>query len=156
MAQEKEALFLLTFADGTEGSADARDAAAVLRGYAVPAPAIRSSRVFDMVVEYVEKHNAHRSGQAVDRDIDDWDRRFIARAAGDTDALHDLFLVRLISPNPHAYPLPSLRYHFVGSLASPYGSVRPMLQVHRSVGWFGAARKGEMIRISLLSTILIA
>ncbi|XP_051184680.1 SKP1-like protein 9 [Lolium perenne] len=92
MAQEKEALFLLTFADGTEGSADARDAAAVLRGYAVPAPAIRSGRVFDMVVEYVEKHNAHRSGQAVDRDIDDWDRRFIARAAGDTDALHDLFL----------------------------------------------------------------
>ncbi|KAM0863138.1 hypothetical protein ACQ4PT_044789 [Festuca glaucescens] len=90
MAQE-EALFLLTFADGTQGAVDARDAAAVLRGYAVPAPAIRSSRVFDMVVEYIEKHKAHRRGEAVDHDIDDWDRRFIAQAA-DTDALHDLFL----------------------------------------------------------------
>ncbi|KAM0863139.1 hypothetical protein ACQ4PT_044790 [Festuca glaucescens] len=90
MAQE-EALLRLTFADGTQCSVDARDAAAVLRGYAVPAPVFRSSRVFDMVAEYVEKHKAHRSGESVDHDIDDWGRRFIAQA-GDTDALHDLFL----------------------------------------------------------------
>jgi hypothetical protein len=129
MAQEKEALFLLTFADGTEGAADARDAAAVLRGYAVPAPAIRSSRVFDMVVEYVEKHKAHRSGEAVDRDIDDWDRRFIARAAGDTDALHDLFLVRSHFPDRipmHIYPLPSFL-----ALSLRWFSRVPTVRFHR-------------------------
>jgi hypothetical protein len=108
MAQEAAAQLRLRFANGTERSVDVRDAAAVLRGYAVPAPAFRSRRVFDMAAEYAEKHRAHRRREALDPDIDGWDRRFIARV-DDTDLLHDLFLDRF-SESP---PVPSFRYCFV-------------------------------------------
>ena len=94
-AGEPELLLWLMFADGAEQhSVDPREAAAVLRGYAVPARFFRSRRVFNMVAEYVEKHAGHRDrGSEAEPDTHGWDRDFMAQV-DDTDTLYDLLRVR--------------------------------------------------------------
>ena len=102
--REVELLLGLAFGDGTEQHylVDPAEAAAVLRGYAVPARFFRSRRVFDMVAEYVEKHADHRDrGSEAEPDIHGWDRGFMARV-DDTDTLYDLLRVRsLFTLHPH-------------------------------------------------------
>ena len=109
-AGEPELLLWLMFADGAEQySVDPREAAAVLRGYAVPARFFRSRRVFDMVAEYVEKHADHRGrrgSDAAEPDIHGWDRDFMAQV-DDTDTLYDLLRVRSSFIPPTRPPSPS-------------------------------------------------
>ncbi|CAM0949152.1 unnamed protein product [Alopecurus aequalis] len=91
--QGEALLLLLEFADGTQRSVHPREAAAMLREYAVPAPMFRSRRVYDLVVEFGKKHaDYRRRGADAEPNIEEWDRRFMDRL-DDTDILHDVFLV---------------------------------------------------------------
>ena len=112
--REVEMLLGLAFGDGTEQQhyfVDPAEAAAVLRGYAVPARVFRSRRVFDMVAEYVEKHAGHRDrGSEAEPDTHGWDRDFMAQV-DDTDTLYDLLRVRssILHPPRPTLHIPILR-----------------------------------------------
>ncbi|CAM0949150.1 unnamed protein product [Alopecurus aequalis] len=90
--QGEALLLLLEFADGTKRSVEPMEAAAMLRGYAVPAPMFRSRRIYDLVLEFGMRHADYRLGGAdAVPNIDEWDRCFMDRL-DDTDILHDVLV----------------------------------------------------------------